>query len=230
MGYRLPGSEVKRLSGSGYNAVFTDRFEAGERLARLLEGYRDESCVVYALPRGGVPVGYEISRVLEAPLEVLVSRKLGAPGQPELGIGAVTSDGVRFLNGPMVEQLGVPDDYVQRVTAEESEEAHRRARLLRGEYPEIQTRGRTAIVVDDGLATGATARAAIRSLHERGARHVVLAVPVCAAQTEADIRAEVDDLVCLESPADLGAIGFWYRDFNQITDEAALELLERTRG
>jgi putative phosphoribosyl transferase len=214
----------------GFGPAFEDRFEAGERLARLLEGYRGESSIVYALPRGGVPVGYEISRTLGAPLEVLVSRKLGAPGQPELGIGAVTSDGVRYLNEPLVEHLGVPEEYVEEITAEEAGEATRRARMLRGDYPELEVRGRTAIVVDDGLATGATARAAARSLRRRGARSIVLAVPVCAAQTEDELLSEVDEIVCLESTKRLGAIGFWYRDFSQVTDEEALELLERTRS
>lgn len=215
------------MRGSG--PAFADRFEAGERLARLLEDYREESPVVYALPRGGVPVGYEISRALDAPLEVLVSRKLGAPGQPELGIGAVTADGVRFLNVPLVEHLGVPEEYVEEITAEESGEAARRARLLRGDRAEIEARDRTAIVVDDGLATGATARAAVEALRRRGARSIVLAVPVCATQTEDELRSEVDDIVCLESTERLGAIGFWYRDFSQVTDEEALALLERTR-
>ena len=214
----------------GAGPAFEDRFDAGSRLARLLEGYRKESPTVYALPRGGVPVGYEISRALGAPLEVLVSRKLGAPGQPELGIGAVTSDGVRFLNRPLVERLGVPEDYIETVTAEESEEALRRARVLRGDHPELEARGRTAIIADDGLATGATARAAIESLRGRGARRIVVAVPVCAAQTEGEIGAEVDEMVCLESPERLGAIGFWYRDFSQVTDEEAFDLLERTRA
>lgn len=214
----------------GASPVFEDRSEAGRRLARLLEGYLEESPVVYALPRGGVPVGYEISRALGAPLEVLVSRKLGAPGQPELGIGAVTDDGVRFLNRPLVERLGVPDDYVEQITAEESGEAARRARMLRGDHPQLEARGRTAIVVDDGLATGATARAAIESLRRRGARRLVVAIPVCAAQTEDDLRAGVDEVVCLEVPDQLGAIGLWYHDFEQVTDEEALELLERTRG
>lgn len=214
----------------GFSTPFKDRSEAGKRLARLLEGYREESPIVYALPRGGVPVGYEISCALEAPLEVLVSRKLGAPGQPELGIGAVTSDGVRYLNRPLVEKLGVSDDYVERITAEESGEASRRTRVLRGDHPELEARGRTAIVVDDGLATGATARAAIRTLRGRGARRIVLAVPVCAAQTEGEIRSEVDEMVCLQSTERLEAIGFWYRDFSQVTDEEALKLLERTRS
>lgn len=210
--------------------AFEDRFEAGERLARLLEVYRAESPVVYALPRGGVPVGFGVSRALGAPLEALVARKLGAPGQPELGIGAVTSDGVRFLNDPLVERLGVTDDYVERIAAAESEEAARRARMFRGDHPELQVRDRTAIIVDDGLATGATARAAVESLRRRGARRIVVAVPVCAAQSEAEIRDEADDVVCLESPENLGAIGFWYRDFSQVTDGEVLDLLRRTRS
>lgn len=209
--------------------TFRDRFDAGERLGRLLEDYRAESPIIYALPRGGVPVGYEISRALDAPLEALVCRKLGAPGQPELGIGAVTSDGVRFLNEPLVERLGVSDEYVERVTDQESEEAARRARLLRVGNAELEAAGRTAIIVDDGLATGVTAHAAIRSMRRRGAVRIVLAVPVCAAQTEAEIRTEVEDLVCLEITGDLGAIGFWYRDFSQVTDEEALELLQRVK-
>lgn len=214
---------------AGSSPAFDDRFEAGERLSLLLENYRAEPPVVYALPRGGVPVGYEVSRALGAPLEVLVCRKLGAPGQPELGIGAVSADGVRYLNRPLVERLGVPGGYVEKVTAEEAEEADRRARMLRGEHREISPDGRTAIVVDDGLATGATARAAVESLGRRGARRIVVAVPVCADQTRAELEDEDTDLVCLVSPERLGAIGLWYRDFTQVTDEEVLDLLRGTR-
>lgn len=210
--------------------AFGDRFEAGERLARLLEVYRAESPVIYALPRGGVPVGFGVCRILGAPLETLVARKLGAPGQPELGIGAVTSDGVRFVNDPLVERLGVTGDYVERIAAEESGEAARRDRMFRGDHPEPEVRGRTAIIVDDGLATGATARAAVQSLRLRGARRVVIAVPVCAAQSESEIRLEADDVVSLERPDNLGAIGFWYRDFSQVTDGEVLDLLRRARS
>lgn len=213
----------------GASPVFENRAEAGERLARTLEVYRDESPIVYALPRGGVPVGYEISRALGAPLEVIVARKIGAPGQPELGIGAVAAGGVRVLNWPLIERLGVPDEHIEHVAAEETAEAERRTELLRGGRGELDVRGRTAIVVDDGLATGATARAAIEALRHREPRRVVVAVPVCAAQTEEEIQAEVDEMVCLETTEQLGAIGFWYYDFEQVTDEEALELLERAR-
>jgi putative phosphoribosyl transferase len=172
-------------------------------------------------------VGYEISRSLGAPLDVFVSRKLGAPGQPEFGIGAVAAGGVRVLNEDVVRRLGIPDDYVQKITAQELAEVGRRLRYFRGERPETEVVGRTVILVDDGLATGVTARAAVQALRLRKPRRLVLAAPVCAAQTADLFEAAVDELVCLESPSDLGAIGFWYRNFEQTSDEEVVELLER---
>jgi putative phosphoribosyl transferase len=166
----------------------------------------------------------------EAPLDVLVSRKLGAPGQPEFGIGAVAAGGVRVLNEDVVRRLGIPEDYVQEITAQELEEVRRRLRYFRGDRPETEVVGRTAILVDDGLATGVTARAAVQALRLRNPRRLVLAAPVCAAQSAALFRTTVDELVCLESPSDLGAIGFWYRNFEQTSDEEVVELLERARG
>ena len=208
---------------------FRDREDAGRRLAERLAGYRDEGPVVLALPRGGVPVGYEISRSLGAPLDVIIARKLGAPGQPELGIGAVAQGGVRVLNEDAVEALGIPEEYIERAAEKETAEIERRLELLRGERPESEVGGRTAILVDDGLATGVTARAAVEALRLRGPRRLVLAVPVCAAQTAKILRSEVDELVCLEAPADLGAIGLWYEDFYQVPDEEVVGLLERAR-
>jgi hypothetical protein len=154
---------------------FEDRRDAGRRLAGKLSRFRDERPVVFALPRGGVPVGYEISRALGAPLDVFVSRKLGAPGQPEFGIGAVAAGGVRVLNQDVVRRLGITDDYVQKITAQELAEVGRRLRYFRGQRPETEVVGRTAILVDDGLATGVTARARMRrsdrgSLQDRGGR------------------------------------------------------------
>ena len=209
---------------------FEDRRDAGRRLAGKLSRFKDGRPVVFALPRGGVPVGYEISRSLEAPLDVFVSRKLGAPGQPEFGIGAVAAGGVRVLNEDVVRGLGIPDDYVERITTRETAEVERRLRYFRGERPEPDVGGRTAILVDDGLATGVTARAAVEALRLRGPERLVLAAPVCAAQTAELLRPEVDELVCLESPTDLGAIGFWYRNFEQTSDEEVVELLERARS
>jgi putative phosphoribosyl transferase len=208
---------------------FENREDAGRRLAERLARYRDEHPVVFALPRGGVPVGYEISRSLGAPLDVFVARKLGAPGQPEFGIGAVAPGGVRVLNGNVVERLGIPADYLEMVTRRETAEVERRLRHFRGDRPEPEVRGRTVILVDDGLATGVTARAAVEALRRLGPRHLVLAAPVCAAQTVELLGPEVDELVCLEAPPDLGAIGFWYRDFSQTSDEEVIELLERAR-
>jgi putative phosphoribosyl transferase len=209
---------------------FEDRRDAGRRLAGKLSRFRGERPVVFALPRGGVPVGYEISHALGAPLDVFVSRKLGAPGQPEFGIGAVAAGGVRILNQDVVRRLGIPDDYVQKITAQELAEVERRLRYFRGWRPETEVVGRTTILVDDGLATGVTARAAVQALRLRKPRRLVLAAPVCAAQTAALFRTAVDELVCLESPSDLGAIGFWYRNFEQTSDEEVVELLERARS
>jgi putative phosphoribosyl transferase len=214
----------------GDGRSFRDREDAGQRLAEKLAGYRDEDPVVLALPRGGVPVGYEISRSLGAPLDVFVARKLGAPGQPEFGIGAVAKGGVRVLNEDAVEALGITEEYIERAAEEQTAEIERRLRLLRGEgRPEPEVRGRTAILVDDGLATGVTARAAVEALRLRGLRRLVLAVPVCAEGAAELLGPEVDELVCLETPADLGAIGFWYGDFEQVSDEEVAELLETAR-
>ena len=212
------------------SAPFEDRRDAGRQLAAKLSRFRDERPVVFALPRGGVPVGYEIARKLDAPLDVFVSRKLGAPDQPEFGIGAVAVGGVRILNRDVIRRLGIPDDYVERVTARELAEVNRRLRYFRGDRPEPQVGGRTTILVDDGLATGVTARAAVAALRRRRPRRLILAAPVCAAQTAKIFLAEVDELICLETPSDLGAIGFWYRDFEQTPDAEVVQLLEKARS
>jgi putative phosphoribosyl transferase len=221
---------VRKLGGMlGAGPPFRDRRDAGKKLARPLARYREEHPVVFALPRGGVPVAYEVALALEAPLDVLVARKLGAPDQPEFGIGAVAPGGVRVLNEYAVRRLGIPAEYVDRITAQEIAEVERRLEHFRADRPETPVAGRAAILVDDGLATGVTARAAVEALRLRGPGRLVLAAPVCAAQTAGHLRPEVDDLVCLRCPPDLGAIGFWYSDFGQTPDEEVVRLLEAAR-
>jgi putative phosphoribosyl transferase len=209
--------------------LFEDRVDAGRQLAERLAPYAEERPVVFALPRGGVPVGAEVSRSLGAPLEVIVSRKLGAPGQPEFGIGAVAPSGVRVLNERAVRALGIEEDYLEMISARELAEAERRLKLFRGDRPYPDLERRTAILVDDGLATGVTARAALLALRRMNPRRLVLAVPVCALQTAELLRPEADDLICLLAPANLDAVGLWYRNFEQTSDEEVVRLLEEVR-
>lgn len=213
---------------------YRDRSEAGRRLAerliRDLAPHLYEDPIVLALPRGGVPVAYEVARALRAPLDVFIARKLGAPGQPELGIGAVAQGGMLVLNERIVRHLGIPYEYVEAAARREEAEVRRRLHLLRGDRPEPEVRGKTAILVDDGLATGVTARAAIESLRERRPRRLILAVPVCAAQTAELLRPLVDALIVPQTPYDLTAIGLWYDDFEQVPDEEVVRLLNAHRA
>lgn len=206
---------------------FHDRQDAGRQLGALLQRYRDENPVVLALPRGGVAVGYEVARVLGAPLDVLVARKIGAPGQPELGIGAVAPGGVRVVDERAVHWLGVSEAELESIAAAETAEMERREARYRDGRPPVDLSGRTAILVDDGLATGVTARAAIAAVRRRGPRRLVLAVPVCAWETTGRIRPLVDELVCAHTPDDFRAVGLWYADFGQLADEDVTRLLER---
>lgn len=210
--------------------IFRDREDAGRRLAEWLLRYRDEAPVVLALPRGGVPVGAQISHALNAPLDVIIARKLGAPGQPELAIGAVAPGGVRLINERLVRWIGIPDDWIERAAKEELAEVERRMRRFRGERPAPEIEGRTAILVDDGIATGMTAQAAIRAVRATEPRRLILAVPVCAKETAEKLSREVDELICLKIPDELWAIGLWYKDFHQIPDEEVVDLLETASG
>ncbi|HZB84567.1 MAG TPA: phosphoribosyltransferase [Rubrobacteraceae bacterium] len=209
--------------------LFEDRRDAGRRLAERLAPYRDKRPVVFTLPRGGVPVGFEVSRALNAPLDIIVARKLGAPGQPEFGIGAVAPGGVRVLNERAVRALGIPEDYLNWVSERETAEVARRLQLFRGDHPYPDLETMTAILVDDGLATGVTARAAVLALRRLNPRRLVLAVPVCAQQTTESLRPETDDLVCLLAPNNLEAVGLYYWDFEQVPDEEVIRLLEEAR-
>lgn len=210
-------------------STYHNREDAGRRLAERLLGYRNESPVVLALPRGGVPVGSEISRALDAPLDVIIARKLGAPGQPELAIGAVAPGGVRLLNERVVRWLGIPDDWIEHAAEKELAELDRRTERFRGGHSAPELRDRSVILVDDGIATGMTVRAAIRTIQHESPRRIVLAVPVCAKETAEKLSTEVDDLVCPKILDDLWAIGLWYRDFDQVPDEEVVDLLEKAR-
>ena len=208
--------------------IFRDRTEAGRRLARDLARYANRSdVVVLGLPRGGIPVAYEVARALEAPLDVFVVRKLGLPGQEELAVGAIASGGVRVVNENLLERLGIPAAVVDEIAAREERELDRRERVYRGGRTPVPVSGRVAILVDDGLATGASMRAAAAALRRLGPARIVAAVPVGAAETCAEFGALADEVVCAETPEPFWAVGNWYDHFSQTADEEVAELLER---
>jgi putative phosphoribosyl transferase len=209
--------------------MFEDRVDAGRRLAERLETYRAERPVVLGLPRGGVVVAYEIARALGAPLDVLVARKLGAPGHPELGIGAVV-DGDHpqsVVDERAMKRIGVSAGYLEGEIARQLTEVRRRNALLRAGRPPVDLGDRTVIVVDDGIATGGTVRAALRGVRRAHPRRVVLAVPVAPPDAVAALGREADVVVCLETPQHFHAVGQFYRDFRQTTDDEVIELLGR---
>jgi putative phosphoribosyl transferase len=210
-------------------ARFHDRVDAGRQLADRLMGYASQpDVVVLALPRGGVPVAYEVARALSAPLDIFLVRKLGVPGHEELAIGAIATGGVRVLNADVVRMLRVPESVIDAVAAKEQRELERREREYRGERPEPEVRGRTVILVDDGLATGSTMRAAAEALRHEGASRLVVAVPVAPPETCDAFRSEVDEIVCAITPEPFYGVGMWYEDFSQTTDEEVRDLLDRS--
>jgi putative phosphoribosyl transferase len=210
---------------------YPDRRQAGVELAARLSHYRDRSdVIVLGLPRGGVPVAYEIARALRAPLDVWVVRKLGVPGHEELAMGAIATGGVTVLNRAVVDELQIPREWVAAVAAREQIELERRERVYRGDRLPPVVHGRTAILVDDGLATGSTMRAAARALRTLRPDRIVIAVPVAAASTCEDLAREVDELVCARTPEPFYAVGMWYERFDQTTDEEVRELLAAASG
>jgi putative phosphoribosyl transferase len=205
---------------------FRDRADAGRALAaEVAERWRDEPLVVLGLPRGGVPVAAEVAAALQAPLDVFVVRKLGAPGQRELAIGAIATGGVRVLNEDLVRRLGVTRETVEEITREELEELHRRETQYRGERGAVELAGRTVVLVDDGLATGATVMAAVEAVRAAGPLRVVVAVPVGSPEACARVAAAADEVVCLHAPRGFGAVGAYYDDFGQTTDSEVRQLL-----
>ena len=208
--------------------MFEDRRDAGRALAAMLAAYVDvPGVLVLALPRGGVPVGYEVARVLHAPLDLFVVRKLGTPGQEELAFGAIASGGVRILNSQVVNAAGVALDEIERITRREWGELARRERQYRGERPFPEIEGRVVILVDDGLATGSTMRAAAAALRQRNPARLLIAVPVAAPETCHSFRAEGIEVVCALTPEGFCAVGQWYRSFPQTSDAEVHRLLQQ---
>ena len=208
--------------------LYRDRREAGRQLAAKLAAYAGRPDVlVLALPRGGVPVAYEVARALAAPLDIFLVRKLGLPGHEELAMGAVASGGIRVLNKEVVQALRVPEEVIDEVAAEELGELERRERLYRGDRPPPYVRGRIVILIDDGLATGSTMRAAIAALRRQHPARIVVAVPVGAPETCAEFQDEADEAICALTPDPFYAVGLWYGDFTQTTDEEVRDLLEQ---
>ena len=205
---------------------FRNRVEAGMMLAELLTQYANRpDVVVLALPRGGVPVAYEVAQTLNAPLDVFVVRKLGVPGRPELAMGAIASGGERVLNREVVDLFQISDSVIDAVAAREESELRRREFLYRDRRPELNVHGLTVIVVDDGIATGATMRVAVKALRQLDAAHIIVATPTAAESTARQIRAEVDEFVAVMTPEDFAGVGEWYEDFSQTSDKEVRELL-----
>lgn len=204
-----------------------DRVAAGRALAELLAGQGGPETLVLALPRGGVPVAFEVAEALGCPLDLMLVRKLGVPGHSELAMGAIASGGVRVLNEDILRSLGIGEVEIEAVERREAEELARRERVYRGERAAPEVRGKRVILVDDGIATGATMRAAVQAVRKLGAAHVTVAVPVGAQETLAVLRHEADEVICPLVPEPLWAIGRWYRDFSQTSDEEVIDLLRR---
>jgi len=210
-------------------SLFADRTDAGRRLGERLAGDVTGEAVVLGIPRGGVVVAAEVGHVLGAPIDVVVPRKVGAPFNPELGLGAV-APGVRYLDERLIRDLGVPSSYVEREIEDQQREIERREALYRGGRPPVDVAGKTAIVVDDGVATGGTAIAALRWARAAGAAEVILAVPVAPPQSRRTLESEADRVVALAFPEPFHAVGQWYRDFDQVPDEAVVALLRPPGG
>ena len=208
--------------------IFRNRADAGRKLAGKLTRYADrEDVLVLALPRGGVPVAYEVAKELKAPLDVFLVRKLGVPGHEELAMGAIASGGVRVINEELIDYLGIPDEVIDAIAAVEQRELERRAVAYRDDRPPPEVKDRIVILIDDGLATGSTMRAAAASLRLQKPRRIVVAVPVSSPETCNEFRSEVDEIVCAVTPQHFQGVGLWYDDFSQTSDLEVHSALER---
>ena len=211
--------------------IYKDRIDAGRQLATRLSNYTNRHDVlILALPRGGVPVAYEVAKALRAPLDIFLVRKLGVPGHEELAMGAISTGGVRVLNDDVVNYLGIPGEVIDAVAADELKELERRERAYRGDRPEPDVHGKTVILIDDGLATGSTMRAAAAALRQKNPARLIVAVPVSASQTCDEYRMGVDEIICAKTPEPFLGVGQWYLDFSQTTDEEVRQLLARAEA
>ncbi|NWG09830.1 MAG: phosphoribosyltransferase [Nitrososphaerales archaeon] len=209
--------------------MFNDRVEAGKALAKSLSDYKGKKVVVFAIPRGGVVLAYEVAKALDAPLDLIIPRKIGAPNEPEFAIGAVTEDGTTILNQDAIQYLRVPDVYIQEEVKRQIAEIKRRMERYLGLRPRPSVEGKTVILVDDGVATGATIRAAIASIKKKKPDSIVLAIPVGPPDTIEELRKEADLVVCLMTPEPFFAIGQFYRRFEQLSDEEVVQIIDRLK-
>jgi len=207
--------------------MFRDRKEAGKFLAEALSEYKDKNPIVLAIPRGGVIVAYEVAKALNAHLDLIIPRKVGAPNQPELAIGAVTEDGTTILNQDILQYLRVPDEYIKEEVKNQVEEIKRRMKKYLEDKLRLSIEGKVTILVDDGVATGATIKAAIASIRKRKPALIVLAIPVGPPDTIEELRREVDEVICLMTPEPFFAIGQFYKSFEQTSDEEVIEILNK---
>jgi putative phosphoribosyl transferase len=209
--------------------MFKDRKEAGRLLAKALSEYKDKNPVILAIPRGGVVVAYEVAKALNAPLDLIIPRKISAPDQPELAIGAVTEDGTTILNQDILQYLRVPDDYIKAEVKRQEEEIKRRIQKYLGDKPRVPIKGKIIILIDDGVATGATIRAAIASIRKRKPALIVLAIPVGPIDTIEELRKDADRVICLMTPEPFFAIGQFYENFEQTSDKEVIQILNKFR-
>jgi len=208
--------------------IYRDRIDAGKQLAARLRDYANrDDVLVLALPRGGVPVAYEVAKALRVPLDIFLVRKLGVPGHEELAMGAISTGGVRVLNDDVVNYLGIPGEVIDAVAADELTELERRERAYRGDRPEPDVQGKTVLLIDDGLATGSTMRAAAAALRQKNPARIIVAVPVSASQTCDEYRMGVDEIICAKTPEPFLGVGQWYENFSQTTDEEVRRLLAK---
>ena len=209
-------------------AIFKDRRDAGKQLAKELSDFKgQDDAIVLGLPRGGVPVAFEVAKALNLPLDVFIVRKLGVPGQPELAMGAIASGGIQVLNDSVVRRAGISESQIEDVAQQEKEELKQREKAYRGARPNIDLQGKTVLLVDDGLATGASMRAAISALREHNPDKIILAVPTAPTDTCQEFKPEVDQIICLRTPTPFWGVGGSYQNFSQTTNEEVRELLNK---